>query len=163
MILPPSAQLLNSHFGWRSAYAILGLTVLIVPLPIVAAFLKEKPQDMGLLPNWVASAEVTAPAHADAVGLTASEAWCSAPFWLIVCAFFFVGASVQGCFVHTAAMLGGAPWLAFLGAFLIGLGLGAEVDMIPHLVGRYFGLRWFARSIAWSSRPSFCPAPWARC
>jgi len=157
---------------------------------------------MGLLPDGVASAEVAAQEHADAVGLTASEAWRSTSFWLIVCAFFFVGATVQGCIVHTAAMLsdrgvtpqaaalgssllgaavmigrvgtgylldrlfatrvaacffvcvavgvgllllGGAPRRAFLGAFLIGLGLGAEVDMIPYLVSRYFGLRWFAQ------------------
>jgi len=201
MILPPFAQLLISHFGWRSAYAILGLAVLLVPLPIVAAFLKEKPQVLGLLPDGVVSAGVAAQAPADAVGLNASGAWRSATLWLIVCALFFVGASVQGCIVHTAAMLsdrgasaqkaalgssvlgaavmigrvgtgylldrlfapqvaacffvcvaagvglfllGGPPWLAFLGAFLTGLGLGAEVDIIPYLVGRYFGLRWFA-------------------
>jgi MFS family permease len=200
MILPPFAQLLIVHFGWRGAYAILGLVVLLVPLPIVAAFLKEKPQVMGLLPDGVA-AQVAAQAHADAVGVTASEAWRSPEFWLIVCALFLVGASVQGCIVHTASMLsdrgvseqtaalgssvlgaavmigrvgtgylldrlfatrvaacffvcvaagvglfllGGPPWLAFLGAFLTGLGLGAEVDIIPYLVGRYFGLRWFA-------------------
>ena len=202
MIVPPFAQLLISHFGWRSAYAILGLAVLLVPLPIVAVFLKEKPQVMGLLPDGVASAGVAARAPADTVGLTVSEAWRNAAFWLMVCAFFFVGASVQGCIVHTAAILsdrgvsvhkaalgssvlgaavmigrvstgylldclfatrlaacffvcvaagvglflfGGPPWLAFLGAFLIGLGLGAEIDIIPYLVGRYFGLRWFAQ------------------
>jgi MFS family permease len=39
---------------------------------------------------------------------------------------------------------GGATPLAFVGVFLIGLGLGAEVDLIPYLIGRYFGLRSFA-------------------
>jgi len=54
---------------------------------------------------------------------------------------FFVGvAAGVGLF-----LLGGPPWLAFLGAFLTGLGLGAEIDIIPYLVGRYFGLRWFAQ------------------
>jgi MFS family permease len=33
---------------------------------------------------------------------------------------------------------------AFLAAFLIGLGMGAEVDMIAYLASRYFGLRSFA-------------------
>jgi hypothetical protein len=41
MIFLPSAQLLISHFVWRSAYAILGLAVLIAPLTVVAEFLKE--------------------------------------------------------------------------------------------------------------------------
>jgi MFS family permease len=33
--------------------------------------------------------------------------------------------------------------LAFAGAFLIGLGMGAEVDIIAYLTSRYFGLRAF--------------------
>jgi hypothetical protein len=39
---------------------------------------------------------------------------------------------------------GGATLVAFVGAFLIGLSMGAEVDIIPYLIGRYFGLRCFA-------------------
>lgn len=200
--MPPFAQHLIANFGWRNAYGILGVAVLLIPVPIVAAFLKEKPEDLGLLPDGVASADSRAPARHDASGLTASEAWRSPAFWLIVSSFFLVGASVQGCIVHTAAMLndrgvgpqgaalgssllgaavmigrvgtgylldrllaarvaacffvcvaagiglflvGAAPRPAFLGAFLIGLGLGAEVDMIPYLVSRYFGLRSFAQ------------------
>jgi MFS family permease len=41
-------------------------------------------------------------------------------------------------------LIGSALSVAFLGAFLVGLGLGAEVDMIAYLVSRYFGLRSFA-------------------
>ena len=41
-------------------------------------------------------------------------------------------------------MIGRTLAITFLGAFLIGLGLGAEVDMIAYLVSRYFGLRSFA-------------------
>ena len=41
-------------------------------------------------------------------------------------------------------MIGSTPSIAFLGAFLVGLGLGAEVDLIAYLVSRYFGLRSFA-------------------
>jgi len=202
MVLPPFAQLLITHFGWRAAYAILGLAVLFVPVPTVAAFLKEKPEDLGLSPDGATLAGFAAPANADSLGLTASEAWCGSAFWLMVCAFFFAGASVQGCVVHAAAMLsdrgvslqaaalgssllgsavmigrvgtgylldrlsatrvaacffvcvsagmglfllGGEPRLPLLGTFLIGLGLGAEIDIIPYLISRYFGLRSFAQ------------------
>ena len=34
---------------------------------------------------------------------------------------------------------------AFAGAFLVGLGLGAEIDLIPYLASRYFGLRDFGK------------------
>lgn len=40
--------------------------------------------------------------------------------------------------------LGSAP-IAFTGAFLVGLGLGAEVDLIAYVTSRYFGLRAFGK------------------
>jgi MFS family permease len=39
----------------------------------------------------------------------------------------------------------GTRTAAFAGAFLVGLGLGAEVDLIPYLASRYFGLRDFGK------------------
>jgi MFS family permease len=36
---------------------------------------------------------------------------------------------------------GGAGKLALAGAFLVGLGMGAEVDILAFLMSRYFGLR----------------------
>ena len=41
--------------------------------------------------------------------------------------------------------VGSSPELAFAAAFLIGLALGAEGDIIPYLTSRYFGLRSFGR------------------
>jgi MFS family permease len=40
--------------------------------------------------------------------------------------------------------LGNRP-AAFAGAFLVGLGLGAEIDLIPYMTSRYFGLRDFGK------------------
>jgi predicted MFS family arabinose efflux permease len=40
--------------------------------------------------------------------------------------------------------LSSSPGLAFVAAFVIGMGLGAEVDIMAFLAGRYFGLRSFA-------------------
>jgi len=41
-------------------------------------------------------------------------------------------------------LLGSGP-AVFAGAFLVGLGLGAEVDLIPYLTSRYFGLLDFGK------------------
>jgi cyanate permease len=41
-------------------------------------------------------------------------------------------------------LTGSVTHVAFAGAFFIGLGLGAEADIIPYLISRYFGLRAFA-------------------
>lgn len=53
---------------------------------------------------------------------------------------FFFGAAALGIGL---LWLRGAPGFAFAGAFLVGLGLGAEVDIIAFLISRYFGLRCF--------------------
>jgi MFS family permease len=201
MVMPSLTQRLIARFGWRTAYAALGGGVLLIAIPVLGAFLKEKPQDLGLLPDGAPPKNSAARSEAAAQGLSAQDAWHSRSFWLMVCAFFFVSASVQGCLVHTTAMLGdrgitaqtaalgsslvgaavllgrvgtgylldrlfaphvaavffggaalgiGLLWLgtspvAFAGAFLVGLGLGAEVDLIAYLISRYFGLRAFGR------------------
>jgi MFS family permease len=201
MIVPSLAQGLIARFGWSNAYAILGAAVLLFALPIVAAFLKEKPQDLGIVADGVPQKHSAVTSEDFDQGLSAANAWRTRTFWLMVCAFFLVSASVQGCLVHIAAMfsdrgmtlqtaalagslagvavmigrvgtgylldrlfaprlaaclfgaaslgigmlwLGSAP-IAFAGAFLVGLGLGAEVDLIAYLTSRYFGLRAFGK------------------
>ena len=57
---------------------------------------------------------------------------------------------VAAVFFGGAALGIGLLWLgttpvAFAGAFLVGLGLGAEVDLIAYLISRYFGLRAFGK------------------
>jgi MFS family permease len=200
VVMPSFAQQLIARFGWSTAYAVLGGAVLLIATPVLAAFLKEKPQDLGLLPDG-GPPENSSGGSKTPQGLTAQDAWHSGTFWLMVFAFFLVSASVQGCLIHTTAMLsdrgipaqtaalgsslvgvavllgrvgtgylldrlfaphvaavffGGAAigigllWLgttpvAFAGAFLVGLGLGAEVDLIAFLISRYFGLRAFGK------------------
>jgi MFS family permease len=202
VIMPSFAQFLIARYGWRSAYAALGAAAMLVALPVVGALLKEKPQDLGLLPDGEPATTFTPANEKTFVGLTAAEALRSGTFWLMTCAFFLVSASVQGCMIHLSAMLSDrgmsaqtaamassvigaavllgrvgtgyvldrffAPraaagffiasaagiglllWraagsLTFVGAFLVGLGLGAEVDIIAFMVSRYFGLRAFGQ------------------
>jgi MFS family permease len=201
MTIPLLAQHLIAGFGWRMAYAIFGCAVLLVSVPVAATWLKDRPQELGLLPDGDTRADGMVSVDAES-GVGARDALRSRAFWLLVCAFFLVGTSVQGCLVHAAAMFsdrglsmhtaalgssllgcavligrlgagylldrlfaprvaaiffacaaagiglflkGGETSSAFGGAFLMGLGLGAEVDIIPYLIGRYFGLRAFAQ------------------
>ena len=199
VIMPSVAQTLIARFGWKTAYSILGAAVLFICWPVVAYFLKDKPEDFGLLSDG-ASAK-TGGIEDVQQGLTAREAWRSRDFWLMALAFTLVSASAQGCVVHIVPMLNdrnlgpraaalgssligaavmigriGTGYLldrtvaarlasilfavtavgiallvlgnratAFAGAFLVGLGLGAEVDLIPYLASRYFGLRDFGK------------------
>ncbi len=61
----------------------------------------------------------------------------------------FPGPPITAVFFSIAAVgvaVSGAAFtreVAFLGAALIGLGMGAEADVLPYLISRYFGLRNF--------------------
>lgn len=198
--MPFLTQRLLTILGWRGAYASLGLIVLFVGIPVIGLFLKENPEEMGLLPDGEAVTHPTASERQSREGIDWYHAWHDPVFWTIVAAFFLVGASVHGCVLHLAPMLtdrgipaeraalavsllggavligriasgysldrffaprvavfffgaaalgiillwsGAAGSTAFVAAFLVGLGMGAEVDVIAYLTSRYFGLRSF--------------------
>jgi MFS family permease len=200
ILMPALSSRLIGLFGWRSAFAIIGLLVVVVSLPVVGFFLRNSPEEMGLLPDGAMAGQQSVRKEHSADGLAWREVRGSPTFWLMVGAVFLVGASVHGCVVHLAPLLsdqGMSPQrvalatsflgsalligrvgsgylldrffaprvamclfgaaacgiavlrieagsgLVFLGAFLIGLGMGAEVDIIAFLTSRYFGLRSF--------------------
>ncbi len=198
IVMPSIAQQLVTNFGWRVAYCIFGLAVLLIALPMLAVFLKERPENMGLLPDGAAEVPTSTPIAANEIGLTLREAVNTRAFWIIVSVLFLVTASVHACFIHLPALLTDRGSTAQLAAFassllgvglfigrvgcgylldkffaprvaalllsaaaigiaflalghtissaliaapLVGLGLGAEVDLVAYLTSRYFGLR----------------------
>ena len=50
MILVPSASVFLVLFDWREAYVFLGLLLLVVVLPVGILLIRNRPQDVGLLP-----------------------------------------------------------------------------------------------------------------
>jgi MFS family permease len=151
MIMPSVAQQLIAKFDWHTAYAVLGGAVLLIAIPVVAAFLREKPQDLGLLPDGALQKNVVAGSGAVVPGLSPLDAWGTKTFWLMVCAFFLVSASVQGCMIHLAAMLsdrGISPKAAALGSSVAGaavllgrVGTGYLLDRFfaPKVAAAFFG------------------------
>lgn len=200
LIVPSAAQHLIRELGWRLTFGVFGAAVLVITVPVLAAFLKERPEPMGLLPDGDPYVCLASPRSDADPGLSWSETWRAPAFWLLFCVFILVSASVQACLTHIAAILAdrgssaqvaalatslfgagllvgrtgtgylldrffapvvaavifgyaaagiglleisGSQRLAFAAAFLIGLGLGAEVDIMAYLTSRYFGLRSF--------------------
>jgi len=198
IVMPPIAQQLVARFGWRSAYGTFGLAVLLVPFPMVAAFLKDGPENLGRLPDGAEAQTVSMPVVVNHFGLTLREAVKTSAFWIILCVLFLVTSSVHACFIHLPALLSDRGSSAQLAAFassllgvglfigrvgcgylldqffaprvaallffvvaagiallglghsissaliaapLVGLGIGAEVDIVAYLTSRYFGLR----------------------
>jgi MFS family permease len=200
LIMPSGAQYVIATFGWRFAFGIIGAAILLITLPVLTMFLKERPEPIGLSPDGRTAAITALPGAECDPGLSWREARHNPTFWLLLCAFMLVTASVQACLTHIAAILAdqgasargaavgssllgagllvgrtgsgylldrffgprvaaivfacaaagmgllgiaGSRGLALAAAFLIGFGLGADVDILAYLTSRYFGLRFF--------------------
>src|SRR6185436_10437853 len=92
MVLPPIAQALIDGAGWRTACALLGGMVLVVGLPGVLAFVRERPS----------TAAVPAAPHA---GARVGEAVTSRAFWILVVVLFGSSIAQNGAITHLPAML----------------------------------------------------------
>ncbi|HUE82486.1 MAG TPA: MFS transporter [Pyrinomonadaceae bacterium] len=198
-IMPLLAHYLVASFGWRAAYMLLGLLVVVVTIPVAGLFLKETPQSMGLMPDGEKKEEGISGKRPGGIGIR--EALRSSTFWLMCSAFFLVSASINGCLIHLVPMLtdrnvspataaiaasflggatligrvgtgylldrffasyiaiwffggasvgilllwgGAAVFLSVVAAVLLGLGNGAETDVMAYQMSRYFGLRAFS-------------------
>jgi predicted MFS family arabinose efflux permease len=200
LIMPSAAQYVIATFGWRFGFGIVGAAILLITVPVLTIFLKERPEQMGLSPDGRTAFITASPAPETDPGLSWREARHNPTFWILLCAFMLVTASVQACLTHIAAILAdqgasaraaalgssllgagllvgrtgsgylldrffgprvaaiiftcaaagmgllgiaGSRGLALAAAFLIGFGLGADVDILAYLTSRYFGLRFF--------------------
>ena len=201
LVMPPLAQSLIARYGWRLTFGLIGAAILLFTVPVVGIFLKERAKP-GVPADGDPSHAVTSAGGTRADGLTWHDAWRTPAFWLLLCAFVLVSASVHACFTHMAPILGDrgssaqaaafasslfgagllvgrtgsgylldrffaprvaalifggaaagiallevsrSPQLAFAGAVLTGIGLGAEGDVVAYLTSRYFGLRSFGQ------------------
>jgi MFS family permease len=200
IVVPILAQRLITLFGWRMAFAIFGGAVLLLPLPVIAAWLQNDPKQRGLRPDGDERNQVSELTPPEKQGLSWHEIWHSPTFWIMICTFSLAGAGVHGAILHMSAiftdrgvtveraalatslvgagaLLGRlasgylldrvfAPRVAILfygatalgmailsagtignialaASFLIGLGMGAEVETMGYMISRYFGLRAF--------------------
>lgn len=51
VVMPSAAHSVIAKFGWRVAFGCSGVVMLLISLPVLALFLKEKPEQMGLEPD----------------------------------------------------------------------------------------------------------------
>lgn len=130
MILPLLAAWLMQKYGWRTAYAVLGLLVLAISLPLTSLLVRESRQ-----------AKSTT-AHPDNPALVSSIR--TRPFLLLVLAIFLYSISFNGVISHLSALLTdrglalktAAQALSILG----GCGLAGRLVTGP-LLDKFFGVR----------------------
>ena len=88
-LLTPYANLLIAHLGWRDAWMVLGITALVVTVPLCALFMRRRPEDIGLHtdnddPNSRLRSGESAPVMHDEYPWTIRQAIATRSFWLIL-------------------------------------------------------------------------------
>jgi len=135
IVVPPIAQWLILHYGWRSTFAIAGWASLIIGIPTVAIFLRDKS-------GGRQRKTLSALSPSEGSELPWNEVWVSSRFWIMIAVVMASSASVHACFIHLPQIVahggrtatGTAIITSVLGsAMLIGrVGTGYFLD-------RYFG------------------------
>jgi cyanate permease len=144
IVLAPLAQYLIEQGGWRFAYRVLALLVLVAVLPPVLAFMRRDPADLGLLPDGRAVPTGAGHAALEEVereierSVRPDVAVRQSSFWLLAVAFGLTMAGLAGVLLYQIPLLidrgmpaGQASWV--LGATaamgVVGkLGFGALLD-----------------------------------
>jgi MFS family permease len=91
IVLPPAAEALIRVVGWRTACVVLGAMVLVVGVPIVSRYIRERPVERGTA------------ALLD--GATVREGVTSRVFWILVIVLFAQSIAQNGALTHMAALL----------------------------------------------------------
>jgi MFS family permease len=142
-LVPQYTQFLIGNFGWRTAYAGLGLLTLIIAFPAVALFIREPIKTKSTAGAVQAQALASEGRLPD---LEVREAIRGRRFWLIACALLLVSTVTQGMVVHTIPLLtdkGYSPETA--AALMIAIGLST---MTGRLLSGYLVDRIFAPFVA---------------
>jgi sugar phosphate permease len=160
LFLPALAQVVVTA-GWRSAVAIMAF-VAVALVPIVLIWMRDRPEDEGLLPLGLTAPTVSAAAGGAAAAANPFVAALDAlrlasgsrVFWVLAASFFICGASTNGlvgthlipaCMDHGIPEVRAAGLLAVMGIFdLVGTtGSGWLSDRFDNrrLLLVYYGLR----------------------
>jgi MFS family permease len=92
IVLPPAAQTLIEHLGWRGAFAGLGTMVIVGGLPVVAWTVRERPGSRR-------------PAARESAGAPVSEGMRSRAFWILVATLFLASIGQNSAITHLPALL----------------------------------------------------------
>jgi MFS family permease len=144
--LVPVTTWLILTLGWRAAYAVLGVAVLALVLPLGLWVVRDSPEAMGLHPDGVAP---TAPAGGALTERTdLATALRALPFWQLSCGMFICGFSMSLLSAHGIPMLTDHGYHAMMASWALGL-LGASsmlcalaLGAIADRVGRRPVLAW---------------------
>lgn len=111
LVLAPMVGIITVHFGWKTSFVAIGTMVWLIALPVVFFVIKDRPEEMGLLPDGRAPENSGPPAAQPAGtiaahgGIPAAMALRSRAFWCIFASFFLAAFAQMGLLQHQVPLL----------------------------------------------------------
>jgi MFS family permease len=100
LVLPPVNEFLIRALGWRLTWGCSFAVLAVVVIPLIAIYVRARPQDLGLLPDGADPSEGAESDSAPTRGLTARRAVATATFWLLVTVFLLQLTGVSALNFH---------------------------------------------------------------
>ncbi|WP_416149116.1 MFS transporter [Salipaludibacillus sp. HK11] len=123
-LFPPLNAWLISSYGWENAWRILGATIIIFFVPISFFFMKNKPEDIGLLPDnkkiEINEGEHT-PKLKNDISWTLKETMRTRQFWLLLLCIGIPSMLNTGLTFHLFSILSGSGLSLTAAAFILSL------------------------------------------
>lgn len=101
---PPLAQWLIDTVGWRQAWVWLGVITWALMLPLIVAFVQNKPEDLGLGPDGVAEGRDAAPRQRHEIGLTLRQSLRTAAFYIVAAGMFVMAMLVTSLHLYQVSI-----------------------------------------------------------
>ncbi len=124
LIFNPLADWIIINYSWQTAYAILGIIIGIASIPTAIFIVRARPSEKGLAPY---GAETAAAAEGTQAGLTATEAFRTASFWLLAAVILFIAIANMGVLHHIVPYLTDMGMSSTTAASLMSLHMGMLV------------------------------------
>jgi MFS family permease len=132
LILPPLVAWLIQQVGWRQTYQITAAATLVLLLPPLLLVLKDKPSDIGEVPDGRSAAAADAEVTHVPTGIPARHAVRTATFWLLFFTYLLQLYVMSAINVNTTAFAEGVGYTPLVAPLFLAFAVGTSVP------GRFF-------------------------
>lgn len=98
------ASQITEAYGWRWAYRLMGMMVLGIVVPVILTMIKNKPEDLGLLPDGASASDMGLSSSLKESGFTVKEAFGTLSFKLTCLAMTMFSIILGGLTMHAIAL-----------------------------------------------------------
>ncbi|MCK9275337.1 MAG: MFS transporter [Syntrophales bacterium] len=131
-VIVPAVQFVIDYYSWRTAYALLALSSLLIILPLNLIVQRSDPAEIGEKPDGKSSADnftddsknISSPKKVlflAPVAMTIQETLKTRQFWFLGMTFLVTPLAVQGTLIHQVASVVDRGFTPAQGAFFFGL------------------------------------------